>query len=141
MDGQNTPAGRDPDAAPNELADLLGPFWSADRARKALAATETELADLRRDGRLLGVASADGHGRVFYPIAQFENHGGRTRVRPALQRFFAALRAHDAWTVGVLMHTPAPELGDLTPLQWAREGRDLAPVVSYAERLAAELRR
>lgn len=51
------------------------------------------------------------------------------------------LRDHDPWTIAVLNHTPAPELDDLTPLDWVREGRDAQALVDYARVLKAEFAR
>ncbi|WP_028644594.1 hypothetical protein [Nocardioides sp. URHA0020] len=100
---------------------------------------ELKLAELRRDGLILGVESTDGDHR--YSVAQFERAGDLTRVRPGLQSLFRALRKHEAWTVAVLMHTPAPELGDLTPLQWVRAGGDRARLDAYARLVSNELSR
>lgn len=129
----------DVDGVGNELVSLLAPFWTAERARSALEISRTSMAERRTRRSVLGLRTTDGD--FFYPVAQFERAGGQVRVRPALRTFFMALREHDPWTVGVYLHTPAPELDDLTPLDWARSGRDPETLKTYAQVLDAELAR
>lgn len=121
----------------NELVDLLAPFWSAEKTRAALGGpSRTRMSQRRKEGSLLGLKTSD---RVIvYPVSQFEPHGGGVRVRPGLRGFFAALKDYDPWTVAVLMHTPAPELNELTPLDWVRRGLELDVLGDYAGRVAAE---
>lgn len=110
-------------AEPNELADLLGPFWSEAHTRNVL---DRELsgsyAKSVATGSVLGVVSSDGD--VFYPVFQFRREPAGpeagVRVDPALVPVLRILRDLDPWTVGVFLHTPAPELDDQTPLACLR---------------------
>jgi hypothetical protein len=121
----------------NELAGLLAPYWTASRTAQALGGlARSTMTERRRTGSLLGLRTTDGD--FFYPIAQFETHGGKVRVKPALRTFFMTLRAHDRWAVGVMLHTPAPELDGLTPLAWAGQRRDPEVLAGYARMLDAE---
>jgi len=121
----------------NEIADLLAPFWSAEKTREALGSpSRAALADRRKNGTLLGLKTTDGV--IVYPVAQFERRGGRVQVKAGLRPFLTGLKAHDPWSVALLLHTPAPELDDLTPLEWVRKGLSPDPLRDYARRVAAE---
>ena len=119
----------------NEIAALIGPFWTESKVCDVLGVAADELAVRRAEGTVLALTSTDGD--TFYPVDQFQRRGDeRLEVRAALVPLLRTLRSFDAWTVAVLLHTPAPELGGLTPLDWARQGgtegtlADLALVVS-----------
>lgn len=122
----------------NELAALLGPFWTGARTREALGLNSRQaLASRASNGSVLALKSADGD--VFYPISQFQRRSdGTVEVKPALVPFLRHLRHFDPWAVGVLLHTPAPELGNLTPLDWARQDRDPATLIHLARAVARE---
>ena len=127
------------DAGVNELGCLVGPCWSAARAEHALGRPVLE--GLRRDRQVLALET--GGGVEVYPLAQFERRGNATRVKLALQGWFAILGRLDGWTVAVLLFAPAAELGYLSPLAFAREARG-DPVarrrlLDYGRTLAAEL--
>jgi hypothetical protein len=122
---------------PNALAALLGPFWTTARVRQALGnPTRQALDSRRRNGSLLGLRTPEGV--IYYPVAQFHRRNGTVEVRPTLIHLFRALKEHDPWTVGVLMHTPADELDSLTPLEWARQDRDHETLAHYAAVVARE---
>jgi hypothetical protein len=127
-----------PDESPNELADLVGPFWTSARTREALGVSSRQALDSRRrTGSVLGVKSTDGD--RFYPVSQFHKRAdGGIEVKPALVPFLRTLRGFDAWTVAVLLHTPAPELADLTPLDWVRHGKDPKALEDLARAVARE---
>lgn len=120
----------------NELADLLGPFWSGARVREALGIpTRQALDSRRRSGSVLGLKT--GHGTRLYPLFQFQRHrGGRVEVKPALVPVLRTLRGFDAWAVGVLLHTTAPELDGLTPLEWTRRHRSPDAIANFARSVA-----
>lgn len=127
--GQDEPA--------NELAALLSPYWTAAHTQQTLGIpTQQALNALLHDGTILGVTSDTGD--VFYPVCQFHKQDdGTVVVSPALAPVFRALRDYDSWAVGVFLHTSAPELDGLTPLQWVQEGRSstvLADLVHAVER-------
>lgn len=127
----------DPDRS--ELADLVAPVWTAEHTRRVLDLSRPSMLDRRRTGSLLALRSSDGD--FFYPVSQFEKRDGKVRVKPALRKFMMALRDHDPWSIAVLHHTPAPELADLTPLEWVRQGRPVQTLVDYARTLNAEFAR
>jgi hypothetical protein len=125
------------DESPNELAALLGPFWSSTKVRSIFGATSRQaLADRRKHGSVLGLKTSDND--VVYPVFQFHQHDGRVEVRPALVSVLRILKAFDPWTVAVFLRTPAPELGALTPLDWARKDHDSAALIDLAHNVARE---
>lgn len=139
MEIEEVPMDRRCETAAN-ITDLVGPLWSADKTQRALGVpTRAAMRNLCETGSLLGLPTADGV--VFYPVAQFETHGGQTRVKPALQHFMVALRERDPWTVAVLLNTPADELDGHTPLVWVRREGDTGTLLEYANIVAAEFSR
>ncbi|WP_210438466.1 hypothetical protein [Nocardioides xinjiangensis] len=120
----------------NELADLVGPFWSWSRVSAALGLSSDRRARGEVGGALLGLATTDG--QVVYPVWQFHRlPSGRVEVRPGLAAVFHELQGFDPWAVAVLIHTPAPELDGQTPLEAARSGAapdDLARVAHAVRR-------
>lgn len=127
-----------PGEDPNELAALLGPFWTGARTRQALGLNNRQaLASRVASGSVLALKSADGD--LLYPVAQFHKRpDGTIEVKPALVPFLRTLRTFDPWAVGVLLHTPAPELGGLTPLDWARKDRTPDTLTALAQTVAHE---
>jgi hypothetical protein len=124
----------DPDRS--ELADLVAPLWTAEHTRQVLGLSRATMLERRKSGSLLALKSTDDD--FFYPVDQFEKHGEKVRVKPALRRFFMVLRDRDPWTIATLLHTPTPELDNLTPLEWVRAGNETATLVACAEALNAE---
>lgn len=122
----------------NELAALLAPYWTADHTQQTLGIPSQQALDARlRDGTILGLRSTTGD--VLYPVCQFhKDDNGTVVVSPALVPVFQALRDYDSWAVGVLLHTSAPELGHLTPLQWVREGRPATVLADLAHAVRRE---
>lgn len=107
-----------------ELVSLVGPFWSAAQVQEALDPSASEASTVLVP--LLVLETSDGS--TVYPVSQFERRGGRVEVKAGLVPLLARLSPFDAWAVAVLINTPAPELGERTPLQWLKEGlpaRDL----------------
>lgn len=123
----------------NELAALIGPFWSADRVRSALGGIDRKTLDqMGREGEVLGVTTSDGV--TIYPVSQFQRLSDGAQVRPAILRFIRALRHLDPWTVAVLLHAPSAELRGSTPLEWDRKGQDAGALLDLALALAKEIR-
>jgi hypothetical protein len=122
----------------NEIATLVGPVWSETKVVESLDVTRAALRQMRVDGFVLGLTTLEGD--TFFPVAQFENRDGAVRVKVALQPLFSALRSHDPWAVAVLLHTPAPELDDLTPLSWLAGGGAPDTLASLARCVEREWR-
>jgi hypothetical protein len=125
-----------PDPERSEVADRLAPLWSAERTRRALGISRSALGDRRKSGSVLALRTSDG--AFFYPVSQFERRGGKIQVKPGLRSFLMRLRDHDPWTVALILHAQAPELGGSTPLAWIRQSRDQATLEDYADTLHAE---
>lgn len=127
----------DPDRS--ELAELVAPLWTAEHTRRVLGLSRATMLERRKSGSLLALKSSEGD--FFYPIAQFEKRGEKVHVKPALRRFFMVLRDRDPWTIAALLHTPTPELDNLTPLEWVRAGNETETLVACAEVLNLEFAR
>lgn len=126
--GRLSRAGRVP---VNELAELVGPFWSAERVRAALDLPgTTSLEKLAGKGDLLSVTTADGV--AVYPVSQFQLRGESVRVIPAVRELLQLLRDVDPWTKAVMLSAPHPLLEGRSPIAWARD----RGVDSTLERLA-----
>ncbi|GAA4363012.1 hypothetical protein [Nocardioides caricicola] len=126
-------------ADPNELDDLLAPYWSTSRTMEALRLTADGLAAAREDGRVLGLKTSDGD--YFYPVWTFVKAGENITVKPGVAVVLRALRGLDGWTIGVFLRMGAPELDGLTPEEWIAQQRDLEVLRDYAHVFAAEMRR
>ena len=124
------------DVNENEIAELVGPLWSSSRVMSDLRVTTKVLATWQESGEVLWLVT--GEGVTVYPAWQFWRHEDAAEVRPALVDVFRALRRHDGWATAVLLHTPAPELDDMTPLDWLRDGRDPGRVRELARVVARE---
>lgn len=122
----------------NELAALLGPFWSEGRVRDALGCESTEALDrLAAEGALLVLTSSDGD--LFCPLFQFRRVAdGTVEVRPALLPVLRTLRAFDPWAVATLLRTPAAEFDGQTPLERAREDSSRPDLATFARTVARE---
>ena len=129
------------EAEPNEIADLLAPFWSASRTAEALGVTADELEERSAARAVLGTTTTDGS--TVYPIWQFHRlKDGTVEVKPDFVAFFTALQGiTDPWTIAIVLRTPAPELGGSTPEDWIHAKGDLATLMNYAHLIASEFRR
>src|SRR5690625_3553148 len=130
-------------AAPagDRLAELAGPVWTGSKVQAELGLNSRQALEYRRkSGSVLGVKTADG--MVLYPILQFYRTAGGTAVKPGIASMFRVLCEIDPWSVLVLLHTPAEELGGSTPLEWERHHRGEADsLVELARAFAAEWNR
>lgn len=124
------------DVAANELAALVGHCWAEAQVASALAVPPESLAVLRAEGEVLAMLAADGV--WVYPVDQFRTGRGQIEVKPDLVPVFRALREHDPWAVAVLLHTPAPELDDRSPIDWVAAGGDSSAVSGLADAVARE---
>jgi hypothetical protein len=121
----------------NRLSERLAPFWSGTKVQRELGLKSRQALDERRKtGRVLALKTSDNH--RIYPVSQFQRRGNRVEVKPELVSMLSVLRDHDPWSVAVLLHTPAPELEDLTPLDWIRKGRETGAIEVLARRVARE---
>jgi hypothetical protein len=120
----------------NEIADLVGPFWSGAKVSDELGVSAGVLDARRESGEVLGLVTVDGV--IVYPVSQFQRREGRVEVKPAMVPVLRAWRQFDGWTVAVLLSTPAPELDDLTPLAWLDQGREPAALRSLTDAVALE---
>lgn len=120
----------------NEIADRVGPMWSGQKVRRALAVSAGVLDARRESGEVLGLVTTDGV--VVYPVSQFQRREGRVEVKPALVPFLRVLRQFDAWAVAMLLHTPAPELDGMTPLDWLGQGHEPTALHGLADVVARE---
>ena len=123
------------------MVQLLAPYWSEGKVMEALGLTPAELANHRESGLILGLP--DTGGRLSYPVWQFRRRpDGVVEVKPKVGQILEAFHDRvEPWTAGVLLRTPAPELDDLTPEQWIKEGRDTSALIRYAYLIAAEMNR
>lgn len=124
-------------AVPHPLAERLGPVWTSIHTREQLGLkTRQALDSRRRTGSILGVKASNGD--VYYPVSQFRVLHGTVEVRPALAAVFKALRDQDPWAVATVLTVPAPELGEQSPLEWERAGKDPQALVRLAHRIRHE---
>jgi hypothetical protein len=125
------------DDTPNRLSEHLGPFWSGTKVQRELRLMSRQALDERRKtGRVLALKTSDNH--RIYPVSQFQRRGNRVEVKPELVSMLSVLRDHDPWSVAVLLRTPAPELENLTPLDWIHQGRETAATQALAHRVSRE---
>jgi hypothetical protein len=122
--------------AENELAALVGPFWTEAKVREALNVSPERLASARAEGSVLALPSTDGD--RFYPVSQFRRHDHTAEVKPGLASTLRVLREFDPWTVAVLLHTPADELDGHTPFNWLSGGHPPEALASLARQVARD---
>lgn len=72
-------------------------------------------------GRFLVVSTSDN--LIFAPTSQFKRTAHGWREWPDVQAVLLQLRAHDGWSVGLLLKMPAPELGGLSILEALEAGQ------------------
>ena len=120
-----------------QLVQVVGPFWSSAKVRAELAIPTRQALDARiRAGSVLALKTSDGE--LVFPVLQFRSSPSGAEVRPALKAAIKQLRAHDPWTVALLLCTPADELDGLSPLAWARAEHDPAVLAAYARCVDAQ---
>ncbi|NYD40037.1 hypothetical protein [Nocardioides panaciterrulae] len=120
----------------NEFAQVVGVCWSEHKVLTATGVTSQTLAAWRKTGRILGLQTSDG--TRLYPVDQFVQRADAVEVRPALLPVLGALRSFDPWAVAVLLHTPAPELDDASPLGWLTDGGAPEVLARLADTVAQE---
>lgn len=124
----------------DRLIDVVGQLWTAERTQEALGhLSDASMRTRREAGTLLAISTAEGD--MFYPVDQFETRDGVVQVKPGLQEFMQLLRERDPWTVAVLLHTPADELGGRSPLEWVQRSGDPSALLAYATAVSQEFSR
>ncbi|WP_311208448.1 MULTISPECIES: hypothetical protein [unclassified Aeromicrobium] len=125
------------------VADLYGPFCSADRAIAKLGLNNLdELKDLATAGELLLLPTADDNTHIC-PIWQFTNNADGTHwgTRHAARAMLIHMRDLDPWGTIALLCAPAPELDDQTPRDLMRTNPPpIAALESLARRFVHEMR-
>ena len=114
----------------------LGPLLETAQVATLLRGVSRQrVSELARGHRL--IVLRDSAGRLRFPAFQF--HDGR--AMPALVVAFWALaeRAESAWTAASWCVAPDEALDGLTPVQWARDGRDAQQLLTVARHDAARL--
>ncbi|WP_156391210.1 MULTISPECIES: hypothetical protein [unclassified Nocardioides] len=131
----------DEEFEPNEIADLLAPFWTLQRTAEALGIAVGELERRTASGSVLGLVPEGG--AAHYPVWQFRRRpDGVVEVKPAFASFIGVLHGSaNPWSIVILLRTPASELGDMTPEEWDRSGGNSAGLTELARLLASEWKR
>lgn len=123
--------------ADSALVDEVGPLWSTRKVRAELGGVSTQAVHQRADrGTLWALPTSDG--AIVFPTFQFVRRNGRLETKRGLQVMFKILRGEDPWAVAVLMNTPAPELGEVSPVDWERRGGSMDALESLAHALVRE---
>jgi hypothetical protein len=118
----------------NELAALVGPFWSAEKVRSELNLDDDDLDRAAVASDLLALETSDGV--LVYPIEQFVRVDGVVRVKPAIQAMLRVLEGLDRWSVAVLLAMEALEPLGQSPYDAERSGVDQEHLVEYARIVA-----
>lgn len=129
------------DSDGNEIAELLAPFWTKRRTSEALLLTCDEVMRRVEEGVVLGLPTEPV--RMFFPVWQFHRlRDGTVEVKPGIAVLISAFhRLLQPWTIGIVLRTPASELGGLTPEQWVRARGDVVTLTRYARRVTARFKR
>lgn len=131
------------DGGGREMAELVGPFWSAARVVQRLGlAGPAEVLEWATAGRLLLLR--DGSGVALCPVWQFvELSDGWWRVADGVSVVLEVLKDADAWAVAMVLSVPAPELGGRVPrdvFSAAVAAEDVEALGAFARHVAAEWR-
>ena len=112
-----------PSTEDNAMVELLKPFWSSAKLQQEFKASRQALDSRMRVGSLLGLKTGDG--QLVYRVFQFvRDSKGALIVRPGIIDMLKVVRngeGYEPWMFATLLRTPAPELEDLTPIEWMRD--------------------
>ncbi len=112
-----------PSTEDNPMVELLKPFWSSSKLQQEFKASRQALDSRMRVGSLLGLKTGDG--QLVYPVFQFvRDTKGALIVRAGVIDMLKVVRnseGYEPWMFATLLRTPAPELEDLTPIEWMRD--------------------
>jgi len=79
---------------------------------------------------------ADRSGRRVFPAFQFDHDGP---MKPLVAAFWTVAEVVNPWTAAAWCVSPMSQLGDVSPVQWCREGGDPEILRTAAHRDAARL--
>lgn len=122
----------------NELVSRLGPFWTLEKVSAELSLTPVEVERAVSDADVLGLRTEDG--LAVFPVSQFLRIAGQVRVRAGVQAMLSELREEDAWSVGLLFATPAPELNNVSPYDAEKDGATPEELAEFARIVRREWR-
>lgn len=97
----------------------LGPLLSAGQVRELLGVSRQRVDELLRAKRLIGLRERSG--RRGYPLFQFDD--GRP-LEPLVKAFYTVARGLDEWSAASWCTHSDPALDGLSPVQWAKSGKD-----------------
>jgi len=107
----------------NSMVELLKPFWSSAKLQQEFKASRQALDSRMRVGSLLGLKTGDG--QLVFPVFEFiRDTKGALKVRSGVIEMLKIVRnseGYEPWMFATLLRTPAPELEDLTPIEWMRD--------------------
>lgn len=107
-------------AAEPTWENVLGPLLKSAQVRELLGGISRQRVDeLVRSKRLIGLRR--GSGRRRYPVFQFD--GGRP-VEAIVQAFRTVSEGLDDWSAASWCVHPDPALDGMSPVQWAKAGKD-----------------
>lgn len=114
----------------------LGPLLGTAQVRELLGVSRQRVDELLRSKRLIALPDSAGHRR--YPVFQF--HDGQP-LQPLIVAFWLlAESASSPWTVASwCVASDDDALGGLSPVAWARAGRDATHLRRVAQQDAARL--
>jgi hypothetical protein len=116
----------------------LGPLLSGAQVRELLGGVSRQRVDELARGRRL-ISLRERSGRRRYPLFQFED--GQP-LEPIVTAFWiVADGAASDWTAASWCVRTDPALGDRSPLEWVRAGKDPERVLQIARQDAARLTR
>ncbi|MGO1543698.1 MAG: hypothetical protein ACTHXA_05070 [Gulosibacter sp.] len=119
-----------PSIAKSDWDELVGPFYTTPSLTSVMDVSRQWLATLRKRGRLLATATADG--TLLYPSFQFGPSG---QLLPHLDEVQRILRdaISDPWTIALWLNTELEEHGGKTAAELLRgEDAEIAAVIDLA---------
>lgn len=109
----------------------LGPFYSSAKIAQILGGISRQaVADRRGRGTLLGLKTADG--AWVYPAFQLDEHNAVLSGLPEILKILTASGV-DEWTLASWLTSPMGSLGELSAVEWLRQGKGRAILRTVAE--------